>query len=189
VHKWRILLSLLCAAAASGGPVWVWTDENGQVHYSDRPMPGARQIELGTAQAVPMPAPVQAARPAAEQATPSAQPYRAIEILRPADQETLWNNGGNLEVEVALAPSLRTTHRLDVYLDGRRMNLNATAPSLTVPEVWRGEHSLQAVVLDDRGRELLRSQPVTFIVQQTSIQNPNNPNAPRSSHGPRPSGR
>jgi hypothetical protein len=35
---------------------------------------------------------------------------------------------------------------------------------------------LQAVVLDASGEEMLRSLAVTFMVMQTSLQNPNNPN-------------
>jgi hypothetical protein len=35
---------------------------------------------------------------------------------------------------------------------------------------------MQAVVVDTNGTEVLRSLAVTFMVQQTSLLNPNNPN-------------
>jgi hypothetical protein len=111
--------------------------------------------------------------------TAAAQPYRTIAITSPVQQETLWNTAGILNVEIDLAPALRPGHVLDVYLDGERRNLNATSTRFTLPEVWRGVHTLQAIVLDASGRELTRSLAVTFMVQQTSIQNPNNPNVPR----------
>jgi hypothetical protein len=38
--------------------------------------------------------------------------------------------------------------------------------------VFRGVHTLVAVVIDSSGREIVRSSPTTFIVQQTSIANP-----------------
>ena len=67
---------------------------------------------------------------------------------------------------------------MDVYLDGNRMGLDATSTVLQVPEVYRGVHTLQAAIFDDSGREVLRSLAVTFVVQQTSILNPNNPTPP-----------
>ena len=49
MHKWLILLSLLWSTAIAE-PAYTWVDENGQVHYSDRPVPGATEIELRGAQ-------------------------------------------------------------------------------------------------------------------------------------------
>jgi hypothetical protein len=45
--------------------------------------------------------------------------------------------------------------------------------SVTLPDVFRGQHTLQVVVIDSAGAELMRSPSRTFFVQQTSIQNPN----------------
>jgi hypothetical protein len=181
MRKWLILCCALSMSSAGAAPAWTWTDENGTVHFSDRPVPGARQIELGGAQSIPaMPAPVPAPAPAPAPAdTAAAQPYRTIAITSPVQQETLWNTAGILNVEIDLAPALRPGHVIDVYLDGERRNLNTTSTRVTLPEVWRGVHTLQAIVLDASGRELTRSLAVTFMVQQTSIQNPNNPNVPR----------
>jgi hypothetical protein len=185
MSKWLILLSVL-AASAGAAPVWTWVDANGQVHYSDRPEPGARQIDLPGSEPGSSSAPAQ--QPSAVE-TPSAAPgattqpqvavrYRTLDVQTPAQQETLWNIGGTLEVQIAIAPALQPGHRLDVYLDGARRNLDTTSTQFTVPDVFRGTHSLQAVVIDGTGREILRSQSVQFVVQQTSILNPSNPNAP-----------
>jgi hypothetical protein len=83
-----------------------------------------------------------------------------------------------LNVHVALEPALQPGHVLDVYLDGQRQNLTVTSTEFSVPDVFRGVHTMQAVVLDAEGNEVVRSLTVTFMVQQTSILNPNNPNAP-----------
>jgi len=44
-----------------------------------------------------------------------------------------------------------------------------------VPNITRGIHTMQAVIVDQGGTEVLRSLATTFMVQQTSIQNPNAP--------------
>jgi len=184
--RWLLLASLLCAPVF-GQQAYTWTDENGQVHYSDRPNPGARQIELRAAQGFATRQQSTRQPPAADTAAaaPQVQTYEVFNIIQPAQQETLWNIGAALNVQVDLAPRLQQGHHLAVYLDGELVDVGARAPEFQVPDVFRGLHTLQAVVLDASGDEVLRSLAVTFMVQQTSILNPNNPNAnPRARAAP-----
>ena len=76
---------------------------------------------------------------------------------------------------VQLEPALQSGHHLDVFLDGKRLNLDATAPQFTVPNVFRGLHTMQVAVFDASGTEVVRSLATTFMVQQTSVLNPNAP--------------
>jgi len=169
------------AVPATAATVWRWVDENGVVHYSDRPVEGAERIELVGAQTFPGSSlrTAGALEPTGT-ATPEPPPaaYRRFEVVSPAQQETLWNIGGTLPVTVELDPPLQAGHRLDVYLDGERRNLGATTTQFSVPEVYRGVHTLQAVIVDESGAEVLRSLAVTFMVQQTSILNPYNRTPP-----------
>ena len=182
--KWLILLSALSATSVIGAPAWTWVDADGQVHYSDRPVPGAKQVELAGAQAFGSPrretqsATSAPAASAAQPAAASAVAYRTFNIVSPSQQETLWNTGSMLNVQVALEPSLQPNHRLDVFLDGARRNLDSTSTELAVPDVVRGIHTVQAVIIDQRGAEVLRSLATTFMMQQTSVQNPANAQAP-----------
>jgi hypothetical protein len=175
MRKWLILLSALSATAASGAPAWTWTDANGKVHFSDRPVPGARQVELTGAQGFGRPAP--ASGGLSRLPTPSVEAggaaYQRIEVVSPAEQETLWNIGGTLTVQVSIQPSLSQGHRYDLAYDGRRLNLNTTSSAVTLPDVFRGQHTLQVVIIDSAGTELRRSGNRTFYVQQTSVRNPN----------------
>jgi hypothetical protein len=162
-------------------PAWTWVDANGQVHYSDTPVPGAKQIELSGAQAFgsstgQQAPPTPAGQPAAGAAksTGAAQRYRTFNIVSPKQQETLWNVGTTVGVQIALEPALQPNHRLDVFVDGERRNLNSTSTDLTLEDVYRGIHTIQAVVVDQSGTEVIRSLATTFMVQQSSIQNPNN---------------
>jgi len=192
MRKWLILLSVLSVTSASGAPAWTWVDAKGQVHYSDTPVPGAKQVELTGAQgfgaarsqqqAAAAPAPSAAAQ------SPSAS-YRTFTIVSPAQQETLWNIGTMLNVQLAIEPGLQPNHRLDLFIDGERRNLNSTSSQMSVPDVVRGVHTMEAVIVDQRGTEVLRSLATTFMVQQTSIQNPNAPQATPRPPPPRPTPR
>jgi hypothetical protein len=172
MRKWLILLSALLASAAVAAPAWTWVDANGTVHFSDRPVPGARQVELAGAQGFSSQTP--ATRGSTDGApTARAGQYQSIEVVRPAEQETLWNIGASLPVEVRFQPGLQPGHRYDLVFDGQRRNLNTVAPSLTLPDVFRGTHTLQVVIIDSAGTELQRSAARTFYVQQTSVLNRN----------------
>jgi len=178
MRTWWLVLITLAAGTAGAGTVWKWVDENGVTHYSDRPVDGAEVIELGSVQTFPAQRPPSTPRSASSDTPTPATSYSRFEIVRPAQQETLWNVGGTVTVEVAIEPALAPGHRVDVYLDGNRLRLDSTTNVLQVPEVYRGVHSIQAAIFDQNGDEILRSLAVTFIVQQTSILNPNNPTPP-----------
>ncbi len=188
MRKWLILLSTMLVTAASGAPAWTWVDADGQVHFSDRPIPGARQVELSGAQGFGAPAARQApagTAPARSQPAPgpAQAPYRAINIASPAEQQTLWNIGTMLTVQIEMDPPLLTGHRVDLIFDGQRRNLNTASLQVTLPDVFRGAHTLQAVVIDAGGTEVTRSPTRNFIVQQNSIQNRNSPAARARANG------
>ena len=183
MRTWLIFICMLLSTASLAVPVWTWVDENGQQHFSDRPIPGARRVELVGAPTISLlrraAAPAPPSAPNGVAAPTQAPPYTTFAVASPAEQQTLWNIEGRLDVLVELTPALRPGHRLDAYLDGRPITLDRAGLQFTVAEVYRGLHTLQAVIVNERGEEVLRSQAVTFMVRQTSILNPNNPQGHR----------
>lgn len=174
MYKWLILMSLL-TTAASGQTAYTWVDENGQTHYSDRPFPGAEVVELNTAQGFEAP-PAPPRPAAAQEPLDPADLYTALNVLQPTHQQTLWNIEGVLDVALEVAPALQAGHRLGLYLDGALTDAPTMNRQIQLTDVFRGQHTLQAVIVDAQGTEILRSVAVTFMVQQTSLLNPNNPN-------------
>jgi hypothetical protein len=170
----RTILSLLAVLAAGAvmAQAYTWVDEDGIVHYSDRPEAGATQIQLpqpnrqNRSFSRPAAAPVNAAQSAAEEPAREFS-YETIEISSPAPEETLWNLGGVLNVSLNVQPGLRPGHRVRVYFDGTAQMVNGS--SFQIQEVYRGVHNLQAEVLDENGKLMGRSQPNRFYVQQNTI--------------------
>ena len=179
MRSWLILFGMLWSTASLAVPVWTWVDETGRQHFSDRPMPGASRIELDSVPVISLRAPstptAHASVPGATDSAAAIPSYTAFAIASPADGQTLWNTEGRLEVIVELTPALQPGHRLLVDLDGRRIESAGAGPRLTVPDVYRGLHTISAVIVNERDEEVLRSPGVTFMVQQTSTLNPNNP--------------
>jgi len=167
-----ILLGLLATSGALA-EAYTWTDENGVVHYSDRPEPGAKRIALpesSTRRASPA-SRRQASVPTtgADEATADTAPFRyeSVEVAAPAPEETLWNIEGVLNVSVAVSPGLQPGHQVRVYFDGTPRMVTGT--SFTVEEVFRGVHNIQAEVLDETGKLMIRSLPNRFYVQQNTV--------------------
>lgn len=165
-----ILLGLLAAAGALA-EAYTWTDEDGIVHYSDRPYPGAKIVDLGeSTRPSPARAPTSTAGPSSDDGVPAqpADAYSSFEIASPAAEETLWNIGGTLNVSLSLTPALLPGHQVRVYFDGTPQIVNSA--NFQLQDVYRGVHNLQAEVIDETGKLMVRSRPNRFYVQQNSVQ-------------------
>jgi len=161
----------IVATGAVMAQAYKWTDEDGVVHYSDRPREGAERIQLPSDNVRPRPVP--AARSAAPR-TNATDPeptvafrYDTLIVSSPAAEETLWNIESVLNVTLDLRPALQNDHKVRVYFDGESRMVSGT--SFQIEEVYRGAHNLQAEVLDANGRLMIRSLPSRFYVQQNSI--------------------
>ena len=169
-----ILISTLAAGTVLA-QAYKWVDEDGVVHYLDRPHVGAERVQLPSDGNRPRPAPPPVrsnaagdagdADEAAEDST--AFRYEALTIGAPLAEETLWNIEGVLNVTLNLQPALQTGHRIRVYFDGTPRMVNRM--SFQIDEVYRGVHNIQAEIIDESGTMIIRSMPNRFYVQQNTI--------------------
>ncbi len=164
------LLALLLAAGALA-EAYTWTDDDGVVHYSDRPHPGAKIVELGETSS-PRPRPTTRSTTsepadADERDAASAPGYTSLEVASPAAEETLWNIEATLNVTLTLTPALQPGHQVRVYFDGTPQMVSGA--SFQLQEVYRGVHNLQAEVIDETGKLMIRSRPSRFYVQQNTV--------------------
>lgn len=173
MRKCLVLAGLfVLAAAASATDVYRWVDEDGVVHYSDSPHPGAQKVEIAEPTTVPAyrrPGAAERRAPASGDRQAATAGYESLSIVQPAADETLWNIEGRLTVQLALQPPLRPGDRVRLYFDGEAREV--TGLQVQLDEVYRGAHSLQAEVVNPAGELMIRSEPIRFYVQQTSILN------------------
>jgi hypothetical protein len=167
-----VLLGLLACGAALA-QAYKWTDEDGVVHYSDRPHPGAERVDLVESTRRPPTTARRSTTSAApstdDAATDTVEPfsYESLEVAAPAPEETLWNIEGVLNVSLALSPALQPNHQVRVYFDGNPRTVRGT--SFELEEVYRGVHNIQAEVVDETGKLMIRSLPNRFYVQQNTV--------------------
>lgn len=190
----RTALLLLLALAASGlcstasaADVWKWVDAKGVTHYSDQPIPGAIKIEVraGNVSESRSAQPLSNDSDSNSQSQDEAGAYRNFQIVRPTSDQNIINTGGQVDVEIRIAPPVQATHRVNLFLDGKLVTgfpRNAVIYALTA--VPRGTHNLTAVIADASGNTIQESPPVTFNVRQESIAQP--PVGPSLGQPPKP---
>lgn len=179
MKPWVLLLGCLLASASlaqtttTRREVWVWKDANGVTHYSDAPAPGARKIVIvgsSTAVVPPNVAP-KTAKPASPAGQPVPVPYSRLEIWQPANGASFFGLDSVVDVRIRSEPELQPGDRLLTYLDGKLVSDQSQYEHL-LSGVERGAHSLASVILDGKGNEKLRSQPVVFHIKQAPSGNP-----------------
>lgn len=165
--------------SALSATVYKWVDADGVTHYSDQPHPGAVKMEVGSVQtysapAVSQPNPTTRARPRAQEGPI----YAACELSRPASEEVYFNVS-TLTARLRLDPQLRAGDKASVTLDGARLDIPYINGEFTVTPVFRGTHTMTAVVEDLAGNVVCQTPSVTFHVRQASMLSPQSPTRPR----------
>jgi len=180
-----LLLGCLLATASGAQPttgttrqLWVWKDANGITHYSDRPEPGAKKIEIvgatpatpatpaTTAGAAAAPAPSGSATKAE---TPATIQYRLLEITSPENGASFFNADVSVEVRLRSEPQRSGDDKLLMYLDGKPVEEARDAYSHTFTGLERGEHTVTAAILDAQGKEKIHSRACVFYIKEPSV--------------------
>ena len=133
-------------------------------------------IRIPEAPAAPAPAPTPPAAPAGNPApsdptTPRFAGYDKIAVVNPPNDGTVWDNSGNVSIEIAGAPALQGTlgHKLVVLLNGKPLGEPVAATSFTVTNLDRNTYTLQARIVDADGKVLGESPPSVFHMKRISV--------------------
>lgn len=170
-----LLISLSCGYAQAA--IYKWTLPDGTVVFSDQPHPDAEEIDVPKAQTfTPPPGPVSTEPPIIPKQE-SAVGYISVAITTPANDATIRENSGKVEVHVACEPPLQAQegHTIVIRIDGHTIGNPATTQQYVLDNIDRGTHILQASILDASGKTLIESETVTFHLQRFSTLLKQNP--------------
>lgn len=168
------LLTLAISLQTFGG-IYKSVDEDGNVVYTDNPK-GKKEVEKVDLPTINTQSPTPVVnRPVAEDELGIPKSYR-VSIRQPTDGTQIPTGQTDIQVSVSLTPRLQKGHKVQAYLNGKAFGPSSTSPSLTLKEVYRGEHSLSAAVVDGAGKVISRSDTITIYVQRHSAPRP----APRA---------
>lgn len=175
---WLITSALAVAAFPAGAELYRWVDASGMVHYSDTPQEGAEKIELRPTNVIRSPrSSTQRTRSGGNSSASdedrevgAPEPYVRARIQSPRANETLWNLGGTLSVQVDVNPALQEGHGVVLIYDGRPVNEQpAPSSTVTIDNVYRGEHTVRASIRDEQNNSVFEGPAITFFVQQSTV--------------------
>lgn len=165
----RKILILFCFVVSGLAQAQVYRSvgKDGSVTFSDQPSDGAVKVQvkkLETIKSVDTPVPPSSST--GQQAQQNI--YTGISITSPADDQAIRENAGNLSVSVSVTPGLKPSHKLVLYLDGKKYS-TGTADSFSLHNIDRGTHQLRVAVVDNGGHQLIDSKSVTFHMLRHSV--------------------
>ncbi|NJD30704.1 MAG: DUF4124 domain-containing protein [Gammaproteobacteria bacterium] len=171
--RWLLLLGCLLAFASQAQEakkeLWKWTDANGVVHYSDVPGPGAVKVDLVISESHPAAAATPpTAAPAAPAAAATGPSYASLEIWQPEQESSFFGADVIVNVRIRSDPGVAPNDRLLLFIDGKRVEGPENSLDYTLGNLDRGAHSLTAMILDTKGKQKIRSQPVVFYIKQVT---------------------
>lgn len=190
MHKvvMTLALSLALSLPAAAQTIYRTTDAQGNVVFTDDPARGGEAMELDPLTVVPSrpvqplssasPGPADGTTRYGEPGQPF-MPYDVFAIASPEQETTLPTGAaGNAQVRLAIRPDLRDDHRVRLLVDGQVSQSAMHTDTFLLSNLNRGEHRVQAELLDASGAVRHRTSPLTLFVQRASVNLPSNPNNP-----------
>src|SRR3954469_7142739 len=96
-----------------------------------------------------------------------------VRIIVPLQNDVVHNNEGIMRVDVQLDPAIdRAAEAVRILLDGKPAAPDSVSNSFTLEGVERGEHWLQALLIDGQGHTVQVSDTIFFTMWQASVNNP-----------------
>jgi hypothetical protein len=179
----KILVAILFfLSPASFAMVFMQPGSQGEIIYSDTPLSNeAKPITITPTDTVAIPTEPPSTSSPIEQnqkLTPSPldtakKPYTAFTIISPKDQET-FQNQPVIPVLIQLQPSLQVGDKLQLFLDGNPYGAPATTNQFQLNHIDRGNHQLQAILID-KNLNAIKSNLVTIFIHYGSINAPSRP--------------
>ncbi len=161
-------LALICTPVLAAETVYKYKDASGNTVFTDEPVDGAERMDVEPVPTVPAVIPKPTPAP---EATPTEKDfsYNKMTIIIPSDGEHFVNNGGNVTVQVALSPSLRKTDKLQLVFNGSPHGKPQKGNTFNLSNLDRGEYVAQVNAINNKGKEVGKSDTVTFYVRRSAI--------------------
>ncbi len=147
--------------------IYMLTDKNGNVTYTDTPDRDAQKVEIASPpihDIPPAPASVVENNKVAVLATSEQKkPYKVFEITSPLNEETIHNQP-NIMIILATEPKLQTGDKIQIFVDNKPVGNPSEKTQIDIGHPDRGIHQVKAVIIDENQRILKISPAITIYV-------------------------
>ncbi len=164
MRNYWLFLGIFIAISPLHAEIYKWTDSTGNVHFSDKPHPGAEEIQLPKVQTYSTPSVPVAAKTSEEITNVSGDTYEKINIVQPEDQATIRNTEGYVSIIAELQPALKKGDKIQIIFDGSPLGEPQATTVIALRDINRGSHTLAVQAVSPKGKALITSDPITIFM-------------------------
>jgi hypothetical protein len=164
-------LLLFVASASPAAQAWRWVDQNGVVHYSDQPHPGAEPVQVKPA---PKPGSVAPRYVPSSSDSETMRPTERVAavtqcgITAPQPDQT-FDSPEVVSMLLQVLPTLPPGLSVQATLNGQPLPWPQRLFAYQWAEPDRGTHVLRVRIVDARQQTVCEATPVTFNVLRPSL--------------------
>lgn len=159
----------LYAQALFSETVYKGKDAEGNVLFSDQPVPNGEKIEVTPAQTYS--APDVSAPQTNEQQGPQEVTEYKISIMQPQNEATMTNDIFVIPVSLSVEPALQPGDKIRLMLNGKQYGPLYDSLSMTLNDLFRGSYQLVAEVVSEADPSKIKgqSQGIIFFQKRPGI--------------------
>jgi len=162
-----LLLCLSTSALATATKVYVWRNEQGVLVFSDSPRPGAEEVKVKESNI---------AESSVDTSILDIKPQviddsYTVEIIQPENNATIRDNTGSVHVVGRIMPVFKRGYKIQLLLDDKPYEKPQTHSRFALRNVERGEHQIKMQLIDNKGKQIALSNPITFYMHRASVAN------------------
>ena len=170
-YKSLVFIVSACICLSSNASTYKSTDSHGNIIYSDTPSGNTGEIKLPTRPSVNL-FPAQKHKNIASKKPPKTDKithhtYTSLKILQPQEDNSLRSNAGTVSVALQIEPKLHDGDMVSIKIDGLEIT-KVRKSTLTLNNINRGSHSLEAFIINPQGQVLKRSKALRFHLHRQS---------------------
>lgn len=159
-----IITLLSCNVLAASTKIYVWRSNDGVLVFSDSPKPGAEEVDVrepNTASSVDT---------SMLDLTPQVikDDYQ-VEINQPKENATIRDNTGSVYVSGSIKPIFKQGLNIQLYLDNKPYEKPQPHSMFVLRDIDRGEHIIKMKLLNEKGKVIASSNPITFYMHRASV--------------------
>lgn len=169
VSKFIITFACLALACYALAEVYRVVGEDGTVQYTDTPPAGDPTVESVDLPTINTQPGLQARKTYKKQDNKEEHPgYDNVSISVPAQGTTIPPGHESIPVQISLTPQLQDGDAIRLLFNGQPYAEPSSSTSYNIGSLIRGEHSLQAQVIDSDGNVIAWSGTTTVYVKRHS---------------------
>lgn len=152
-------------AHANSTKIYVWRNADGVLVYSDSPKPGAEEVKVNKANNF-----TSSIDTSILDVAPNVvQEQFKVHISQPTNHATIRDNTGSVYVQGNVTPTFKQNLKIQLLLDNTPHQLPQTNAMFLLKNIERGEHQLQMQLINEKGKVIALSTPVTFYMHKSSV--------------------